>query len=625
MAQITSKDKIILQWFCSKGEVSEELAEQVGLRRSALYERVGRLVRNGLLQRLGRNQYKLTPAGQKVLLGQNEGLAQLYPLLVEVPTAQHLAIIELIIAAISARISGLFDEFLPSFLLIGPTMAWKTSLGRFVCYMLGLDPARHVIDLSTETSKSLWLRRDARGRVIYKREILDAPFVTFDEYGLADKQVRAAVWHFIGGRLKVPVENEVLESRVTALLTMNPLKEEGNLSDRTGLLPAKIRRLVVCDLCWVDLPDLAVTGEDVVERAARATPLQLRQANSTFTHLRRPISSLMRQLLLPEALQSVNFEMLRALVAGMAAYMSEEKALQRVVRDYCVTLETLGWTVENWRAKLAQFADIENEQQLSGTTILEGEIMGSDIQKYLAYLQVETGKDAVEALRVLVEVWQAMRRCGLELDDLKRLGDVLSHAAAQRLSAERLEHYLGFERITATCDITPEQVAELATVLKRSGYLDKQRLEVLMGVAELLGRYDLDIGDLRQALSVLITLRRQGVPPSIVHALKDVAVQFYRSDIDVEEAMEDLAQAVIDDAVLRNEIDALMQKRDRLLMEVKKLSNEAQDKQEKLLEWDGTVKRLMEELINMCEQVKACLHMHRGQFPPPGIPLPPQM
>jgi len=145
MAQITSKDRVILQWFCRENEVSEELAEQVGLRRSALYERVGRLVRNGLLQRLGRNQYKLTPAGEKVLLGQQEGLARIWPHLAAIPTAYHLALAELIIAAVSTRISGLFSEHLPSFLLVGPTLCWKTSLGRFLCQAFGLDPARHII------------------------------------------------------------------------------------------------------------------------------------------------------------------------------------------------------------------------------------------------------------------------------------------------------------------------------------------------------------------------------------------------------------------------------------------------------------------------------------------------
>ena len=556
MAQPTAKDRIILQWFRRGSEVSEELAEQVGLKRSALYERVGRLVRNGLLQRLGRNQYKLTPAGEKALLGQQEGLAQLFPLLAEVPTAQHLAVAELVIAAISARTSELFEEHLPGFLLVGPTLRWKTSLGRFLCYLLGLEPSRFIVDLATETSRSLWLRRDARGGVPFRRHILDAPFAVFDEVGYAPREVRKAVMHFIQGRLQIPFENEVLKFRVTPLLTKNALAE-GGIFAKTGFNPPQIRRLVVCDLGEVEIEGLAERGEELVERAAKAEHFKLRSATDTCTQIRGKIAALARQLLQPDALQLVDFELLRVLVAGMAAYLPVEQALRRALQDYCVVVETLGWVQEDWRAKLADFTEAENEQQRSEITILEGEKMGNDIKKHLVYLQVDTGRDAGEALKVLIELWQAMRRCGLELDDLKRLADVLSHAAAQRLSPERLEHYLGFERTVAACEVAPEQVTQLAAALKQSGYLDRQHLEVLTRGVELLERYDIGVGDLRQAVSVLISLRRQGVPSSVLHALKDVVVQFYKSDIDVGEALGSLAQVVVDEKTLRMETESL--------------------------------------------------------------------
>jgi|GEM_PF-6398836 len=623
--RLDERNKLILRWFSRCHEVTEDLKQQIP--KSTLYDRIRVLLNSGLLRRVGKTSYEVTPAGQKALLGRQEGLARFYPLLAELPTAQHLAMAELVISAISARGTGFFLEHLPSFLLVGPTLCWKTSLGRFICHMLGTEPSRFVIDLATETSRSLWLRRDARGRVPFRRHILDAPFVVFDEFGYAPREVKKSVMHFVQGRLQIPFENETLTFRVTPLLTMNPIGEGNDICSKTGLNPPQIRRLVVCDLGEVEIEGLAEKGEELVERAAQATPLKLRHAKSTFTHLRRPISSLMRQLLLPEALQLVDFEMLRVLVAGMAAYLPVAQALQRVLQNYCTVVETLGWTVENWRVRLAEFAEVENEQPRSEIIVLEGQEMGGDIQKHLVYLQVETGKDAAGALEVLVELWQAMRRCGLGLDDLKHLADVLSHAAAQRLSPERLERYLGFERAVAACDIAPEQVTQLATLLKQNGYLDGQRLEVLMRVVELLERYDLNISDLRQAVSVLTALRRQGVPPSIVHALKDAAVQFYKSGVDVEEALEDLVQAVIDEKTLNEEIEALMQKRDEIWGQLEKLERELQRKREELLEMDKVAARLAEELaeaIPIYRRMAKHLAALQYQWLHPYAPLPPQ-
>ena len=41
--------------------------------------------------------------------------------------------------------------------------------------------------------------------------------------------------------------------------------------------------------------------------------------------------------------------MLRILCCGMGAYMEPQQALWRAMLDYCTVVESLGWTVENWR------------------------------------------------------------------------------------------------------------------------------------------------------------------------------------------------------------------------------------------------------------------------------------
>src|SRR5206468_1215691 len=105
--------------------------------------------------------------------------------------------------------------------LFGHTLAWKSSLARFACLMLGLSPATHLIDLAAESGQSLWLRRDARGDVTFQREILTAPFLAFDEYLEADAKVRSVIQHFLSGRTIVAFDNSVLTIAPVCLVTMN--------------------------------------------------------------------------------------------------------------------------------------------------------------------------------------------------------------------------------------------------------------------------------------------------------------------------------------------------------------------------------------------------------------------
>ncbi len=79
------------------------------------------------------------------------GLTSEYPALSEVPTLHHRAALELAFAAGVHRQHTDQDEHHAGFLLLGPTMAWKTSAGHFLCHAFGVDPAIHVVDLGTES------------------------------------------------------------------------------------------------------------------------------------------------------------------------------------------------------------------------------------------------------------------------------------------------------------------------------------------------------------------------------------------------------------------------------------------------------------------------------------------
>lgn len=219
------------------------------------------------------------------------------------PTAQHRAVIELILAAIAARRAAFREDHHPGFVLFGHTLAWKSSLARFVCTMLGLSPATHLIELATESGQSLWLRRDARGEVTFQREILTAPFLVFDEYLEADPKVRTVIQHFLSGRTTIPFENSVLAIEPVCLVTMNA-RPKSSLEERTTFRAPQLRRLVLCDVDHIPLPDLALIGEQPLQAAAQHQPLTVPPPRTDCHQYRPQIVRLVRDLMTPDARRS---------------------------------------------------------------------------------------------------------------------------------------------------------------------------------------------------------------------------------------------------------------------------------------------------------------------------------
>jgi len=158
-------DRTILE-FCGNDFCAvTSLKGQIGS--GTLYRHVATLIRLGWLEKAG-SLYRTTAAGHRQLQRPTGGrpwdaLERIYPPLEVVPTPVHRAIIELIFAAVIARQHVIRPDRHPYFVAFGGTLHWKTSLGRFVCHALGLDPTFHVVDCASETGKSLSFRRNATG------------------------------------------------------------------------------------------------------------------------------------------------------------------------------------------------------------------------------------------------------------------------------------------------------------------------------------------------------------------------------------------------------------------------------------------------------------------------------
>ena len=321
--------------------------------KSSLYRVVKELVSKGWLVSNGKNQYKCTPAGTSALAelkgNAPTGFLPFYPPLAKVPTSQHRAVIELAIAAVIARRFEVRTDRHPTFVLAGKTLQWKTSAGIFLSRMLGLDPASTILNLAAESGKSLWVRKSPTGEVTYEREVLKKALVVFDEYQAADPQIRRLVGIFIDGRKDVNVENERVRIEPVPVITMNP-GERGSLEERLGLTSAQVRRSMVCDLNAVEVPQLALGGEEPLKEAKARGRMEILEPKSGCTPDKARTYDLLQKSLTEEGLQHADLEMLLMLATAVTGYFGPEGSINMVLHNALLLFETVGWTRPGWRS-----------------------------------------------------------------------------------------------------------------------------------------------------------------------------------------------------------------------------------------------------------------------------------
>ncbi len=329
--------------------------------RGTLYRHTGLLVSAGLLEKRG-HTYRTTEQGKRRLAELASHMNwdiwdQIYPPMRYVPTPQHRAGIELTTAAVVARQADSRVDHHPAIVLMGPTLAWKTSAAIFQCHLLGVLPAETIIDLTTETGRSLLVRRDGKGTLIFKRHLLDGRLIVFDDVLEAESSVRATIHHFLSGRKIVPVDNALLRIAPVSMITMNPRPSKVTLEEQTSFSTAQLRRQVVMNLGNVALPDLSNLGHVALEAAMKHGPLPLPPLTGNAETWRAQIVGLVREVLLPHVWFRVDTEMILTMATGMLAFIPDpERAIQQTVYDFAMTAETLGWTCPGWSDVVSRFS-----------------------------------------------------------------------------------------------------------------------------------------------------------------------------------------------------------------------------------------------------------------------------
>ena len=351
-------DQLILQ-YCAQGPT--ELCGLTGeIANGTLYRHIAKLVQSGSLERFGRS-YHTTAVGQRWLAEELTHIDwnlfdHLYPPFAHIPTPYHKALLELLLSAAVVRQTGVSEDHLCAFAVMGGTLRWKTSCGRMACAALGVDPSVSLIDLASEAGRSVFVRRTSDGHLLSQRNVLSSRLAVFDDFLQASDALRAAVGPFLSGRRTVPYENGVIAVDCVTLLTMNP-RAKPTLEQQTTLNPAQLRRLIVCNVDAVAMRDLSLTGHRAVEAAVEYGPLTLPMLRTDLQEHRGAVVQLVREVVRPEMHDRIDTEMLLILAAGMTGFIEDDaRAVQQTLYDFGLTVETLGWARPDWVTAVSQFS-----------------------------------------------------------------------------------------------------------------------------------------------------------------------------------------------------------------------------------------------------------------------------
>lgn len=490
--------------------------------KATIYARLRALQAAGFVAKRGR-QYLLTTAGLQAKAAHEgghafDGLVEAYPPLREVPSPQHRALGELAIGALVLRQLTDQEEHHAGVLLVGPSLTWKTSAGRFVCLTAGADPATCIVDLTAEAGRSLWIRRDATGDIRSQRALLSAPVVVLDEYGLADRAVRQAVLPLLSGRRRVPLENDVLPITPVPIITMNPRPGQ-SLTARTGFSLPQLRRLVPCDLGAVPLPDLALTGERALDAARAAGPLILRAPKGSCEEFREAVVRLLRQALVPDAVGIVDVELLLGLGRGLTGWLTPPIALRQVLYDFLLVVETVSWVTPGWLDLVRAFPD-------------RGEAAGASVGARGAVMPLALPASLPPTLSLFPELADLSRQ--KEHAAMNARDSVLPTFTLSERSKARLVW------LAENAGISLDEAVYLLIELYRMQEFNDNDLDDLRAAVQLreaCSAANIAISDLRTAVELTAGLRQRGLTLDHIQTTLQVAADLAEAGLYLEEAV----------------------------------------------------------------------------------------
>ena len=592
----------------------------------SLYRHVRRAKELGWLERQN-SYYRTTTEGQRQLEATQSShhwdlVGEVYAPLRELPTAAHRALAELALAGVVCRQNSTRDDRHPFFVAAGATLRGKTELGTFLCYTLGLDPGRHILESGSEGGKSLFVRKAGTGALVYKRDLLDSSFLVLDDFHAIDATARKALQPFLTGRLSLPLENDQLSIRAVPLLTLNPGNHK-ELEKRLGLSAAHIRRAVIADLDAIPMPDLARTGERPTLAAKRCGPIRLNVPPIDCQGFLQPTVTLIRAMLVPDAHERVDVQVILNLSTGTTAFIPDpEAAIAQVCYNFGILAETLGWVRPGWvqtvinftlspkhprstQAKDCAVATPDTRQSsdqlpapLGTIDLLPPKIqrdpalpsltLSNKLRSRLAWLEEETGRPTEEILHLLIDHYVRWRRDAATVATLYQILGLARSLEMKELDVDAVHRYLIAERqlkrIGCTFDDIPPAIRllELLNRLPEAWTWDMAQ-NAIESVAYVI-RADIGPKDVRRFLSLHRQLSEKGLDVGLVaaldHAFTRAGLRGRRRERAIKELVSGAALTVEVDELeaTRQQLEVSGQRLDALVRNLNKRISDANER-----------------------------------------------
>lgn len=336
----------------------------------------------------------------------------LYPPLQKVPTPTHRAIIELCWAEVCDRKWPVTEDHHFNFLNLGDTFRWKTKEAEFCVHMIGgKDITAYIIELSTEKGRSLWVRKTASGAIIFKRDILEKPFLCLDDYGEADREAKEAARHLLKGRTKIAVENETQMIPCVPMVNLNPQKGD-TIFDKTGFHKPLLRRFVPCNLDVIQFPDLKKMGLEALDAAKAFGPLKMEKPTSSCTEYREELIHYYEKLFTEEGQKCIDIEGLLNIARGFTGYgFTPSEAVRYVLYKASLPYHTVGWLRPEWVEGCGK------ERSVAMTPKVEGGKEKQTVHKK----DLQTLKEVIKFRHEYKDELSRLEKSAAEIEELKKL------------------------------------------------------------------------------------------------------------------------------------------------------------------------------------------------------------
>lgn len=276
----------------------------------------------------------------------------LYPPLRKMPTPTHRAMAELLLAEVCDRAWPLSDFHHLNFLNFGATLRWKTHLALFCAYMVmkeGEDISSYLIEASLESGYSFWIRGRSSGNPIFKRQILQKPYVCLEDYHKADTASKRATGHLLSGRLKIPWQNTMESIFCVAMVNLNPWPGK-TLLQKTGFDNPVIRRLIPCDFNAIEIPkNLREIGNEATDAAKDSGPLAKEKPRFDCKDYKHELIEYTRKLFTQEGQELIDTDGLLNLARGLTGYgLTASEAIRYTLYKTSLPYHTVGWLRLKW-------------------------------------------------------------------------------------------------------------------------------------------------------------------------------------------------------------------------------------------------------------------------------------